>query len=303
MTERGRTRRQVIAALGAAALASTLPARGNIALRRIGTDGPRVGAIGMGSWLTFDVLAGSPDEAVRQNVAAAFFEHGGSLIDSSPMYGRSEEIIGRCLSRLQDAPVFAASKVWKFRRNDGIEGFRRSRELWQVPTFDLMQIHNMLSWEAHLDWLLRLRDDGRVRYLGITTSHGRRHQDMEAIIRSRPEFDAVQFTYNATHRKAERRLLPAAIEHGKAVIVNRPFDGGRLPRALAGKPLPGFAPELGCTNWAQLCLKFVISHPGVTCAIPATRRVDHMIENMGALRGAMPDASLRARIATAIENA
>ncbi len=148
-----------------------------------------------------------------------------------------------------------------------------------------------------------LREEQRVRYLGITTSHGRRHRDMLRVIQTQPDFDTVQFTYNVTHRDAEQQLLPAALEHGKGVIINRPFDGGRLLRRLARKPLPAFARELECDSWAQLCLKFVIAHPAVTCAIPATSRVDHMTQNMAALNGPMPDASLRRRIAAAVKNA
>jgi aryl-alcohol dehydrogenase-like predicted oxidoreductase len=160
-----------------------------------------------------------------------------------------------------------------------------------------MQVHNMLDWEAHLRTLTAWKAEGRIRYIGITTSHGRRHDAMLEVIERRPEFDFVQFSYSIADREAERRLLPAAAERGKAVIINRPFRTGELFERVQGKPLPPWAAEIGCDTWAQYFLKFVVSHPAVTCAIPATSRVDHLVENMQALRGEFPDAVLRERMA------
>ncbi len=176
-----------------------------------------------------------------------------------------------------------------------------SRELWGVERFDLMQIHNMLNWEGHLETLMEDKARGRVRYIGITTSHGRRHDAFEKAMAKRP-FDIVQFTYNILDREAERRLLPLAAERGLAVIANRPFRQKQLFRLFGHHPLPEWSAEFDCENWAQFFLKFVVSHPAVTCAIPATSRVEHMRENMGALYGRLPDRAMRERMIRYVEN-
>ena len=172
--------------------------------------------------------------------------------------------------------------------------------LWGVTGFDLMQIHNMLDWETHLETLKAWKEEGRIRYIGITTSHGRRHDALEAALR-KETFDFVQFTYNVLDREAESRLLPLAADKGVAVIVNRPFRRGGLFDRLAGKPLPVWAGEIGCTSWAQFFLRFILSHPAVTCAIPATTRVDHMRENLQAAMGEQPDRVQRRRMVDYVE--
>jgi len=263
---------------------------------RIPATGERVPIIGMGSWLTFDIGDDLDARAARLEVLRAFVAHGGGVVDSSPMYGSSEEVIGWCLKRLQNSGgLFAATKVWTPGRRLGIMQMDSSEKLWGVERFDLMQIHNMLDWETHLGTLKDWKAEGRIRYLGITTSHGRRHDELEAALR-RERFDFVQFTYNLEDREVERRLLPLAAERGVAVIINRPFQRGGLFRRVRGKPLPEWAGEIDCANWAQCFLKFVVSHPAVTCAIPATSRVEHMVENMGAARGRLPDAAMRERM-------
>ena len=168
--------------------------------------------------------------------------------------------------------------------------------LQQIEFFDLMQVHNLLDWETHLPALFELKAAGKLRYVGITTSEGRRVRDFERVMQAH-KLDFVQLTYNIVDREAEARLLPLAQERGMAVIVNRPFQEGDLVQKLAKKPLPGWAGEIGCSTWAQAVLKFIASHPAVTCAIPATTRVDHVRENMQAARGPMPDAALRKRMA------
>jgi aryl-alcohol dehydrogenase-like predicted oxidoreductase len=165
-----------------------------------------------------------------------------------------------------------------------------------VKRFDLMQIHNMLDWETHLNTLKAMKAEGRIRYIGITTSHGRRHKELEKVLATEDAFDFVQFTYNLLDREAEQRLLPLAAERGIAVIINRPFQGGNLFNYVKGKPLPAWAADIDCRNWAQFMLKFIASHPAVTCAIPATTRVDHMHENMGAAYGPLPDETMRRRM-------
>jgi aryl-alcohol dehydrogenase-like predicted oxidoreductase len=205
-------------------------------------------------------------------------------------------VIGWSLARLGEQPLFAATKVWTPLAMLGPRQMNQSRELWGVERFDLMQIHNMLAWEGHLETLLEDKRAGRVRLVGMTTSHGRRHEEFAAVMASQP-LDAVQFSYSVADREAERELLPLAAERGMAVLINRPFDGGLLFHAVEGRPLPAWAAEIDCANWAQFFLKFVISHPAVTCAIPATSRVEHMRENMGALSGRLPDPELRERMA------
>lgn len=262
----------------------------------------RLPVIGMGSWITFDVGNSSYERAVRARVMQAFFDHGGALIDSSPMYGSSEEVIGQGLKTVTNKDrLFAATKVWILGKKSGIRQMEDSQKLWGVPRFDLMQIHNMLDWKTHWETLKEWKAEGRVRYIGITTSHGRRHEDLAKAMAKTP-FDFVQFTYNVNDREVQQRLLPLAQERGMAVLINRPFDGGSLFRRVRGKPLPPWAVELDCYNWAQYFLKFIVSHPAVTCAIPATSRVDHMIENMGAGFGRLPDAVMRRRMVEYFES-
>jgi diketogulonate reductase-like aldo/keto reductase len=263
--------------------------------RPIPGSGERVPVIGMGTWITFDVGDNPGLREDRTQVLRTFFEQGGRLVDSSPMYGSAEAVLGHALARLDARPLFSATKVWTWGRSGGENEMERSRRLWGVDRFDLMQIHNLLDWETHMETLLDYREEGRIRYLGITTSHGRRHEDMERIMRDYP-LDFVQLTYNMVDREAESRLLPLARERGIAVIVNRPFRRGGLFRQVAGKPLPGWAGEIGCEFWAQVFLKFIVSHPAVTCAIPATRQVSHMMQNMAAGRGDLPDEALRRRM-------
>lgn len=265
-------------------------------MRKIPSSGELIPIIGMGSWITFNVGDDAKSRAVRVKVLEAFFAGGGGLIDSSPMYGTSEEVLGYCLSRLppQDR-LFTATKVWTPFKIIGEQQMRTSEKLWHETQFDLIQIHNLLNWQSHLETLNAWKAAGRLRYTGITTSHGRRHEDFAAIMTSQT-LDFAQFTYNIADREVENRLLPLAAERGLAVITNRPFQRGVLIEALQNKPLPSWASEIDCKTWPQFLLKFVISHPHVTCAIPATSNPAHMAENLHAGRGTMPDAALRKRM-------
>lgn len=267
-------------------------------LKTIPSSGERIGAIGMGSWQTFDVGGDPMRMTQRLDVLRAFFDGGGGLIDSSPMYGTSEDVIGWCLARLpRKTPLFAATKVWTPFDARAADQMRNSEHLWGTKRFDLVQVHNLLAWEAHLETLTAWKAQGRIRYIGVTTSHGRKHAELERIMTAYP-LDFVQLTYNIQDREAERRLLPLAAEKGIAVIANRPFDHGGLFDRAARAPIPAWAGEIGAVNWAQVFLKFIVSHPAVACAIPATSRADHMAENMGAALGSMPDSRLRARMAS-----
>ncbi len=263
----------------------------------IPSSGELLPVIGLGSWITFNVGTDPVGRNASFQVVKAFFEEGGRLIDSSPMYGSSQPVIGEALARLRHpAPLFSAEKVWVGDVARGAAQIEASRTFWGVPKFDLLQVHNLLAWEQHLPRLLEMKAAGRLRYVGITTSEGRRHADIERVMRQQP-IDFVQLSYNLLDREAEERLLPLAAEWGIAVLANRPFREGALLRQLARHPLPGWAAEIGCRHWAQVALKFAVSHPAVTCAIPATSRVEHLRQNMAAARGPMPDAALRRRMA------
>jgi len=293
-----------LAAFGAAvpfarpAAFAVVPAR---LTRPIPSTGERVPVIGMGSWITFSVGDDQAERAVRVEVLRAFFKAGGGLVDSSPMYGSSEDVIGYCLDRLGRPPsLFSATKVWTPFQWHGVRQVETSQTLWGEDRFDLLQIHNLLSWRRHMETLLALKAKGRVKYIGVTTSHGRRHGDLEQIMAEQP-LDFVQFTYNIVDREAEERLLPLAAELGLAVIVNRPFQGGSLFDIVRGRPLPPWAAAFDCANWAQFFLKFVVSHPAVTCAIPATSQPAHMGENMGASLGHLPDPETRQRMIRYVE--
>ena len=301
-------RRQVLtsmAALGVAAklgIGRALAAPGAALKRAIPASGEQLPVIGMGSWITFNVGGSTKLRDRRVQVLEAFFEAGGGMIDSSPMYGSSEDVIGYCLKRIPDtSAMFSATKVWTVSKALGIQQMETSERLWGTKRFDLLQIHNLLDWETHLATLRDWKAQGRVRYIGITTSHGRRHGDLAEIMAKEP-LDFVQLTYNILDREAEKRLLPLAAERGLGVIVNRPFRRGALFDRFETKPLPDWAGEYEIRNWAQFLLKFIVSHPAVTCAIPATSRVEHMRENMGAARGPLPDAKTRARMIAYVES-
>jgi diketogulonate reductase-like aldo/keto reductase len=217
------------------------------------------------------------------------------------MYGSSQQVIGYGLTKLgKTSEVFSAEKVWTYSGSDGRDQIAQTRRYWNVKRFDLMQVHNLLSWEDHLPMLFDMKASGQVRYVGITTSHGRRHRKFEQVMRDHP-LDFIQVTYNILDREVEQRILPLAKERGIAAIANRPFQQGELIDWAKRHPLPPWAADIDCANWAQFLLKFTVSHPAVTCAIPATSRVDHVIENMGAATGRLPDDAMRKRMIAYVE--
>ena len=299
-------RRTMLKALAAGSLAPSLNAMSdsavatpNIIRKAIPATGELLPVIGMGTWITFNV--GNNAQAIDncRDVLTTFFAMGGSVIDSSPMYGSAEATLGAVFERspsLSRSSLFSASKIWTSSTNQGPDQFKNSMQLWNQPNFDLFQVHNLLNWRAHIKTLQGLKEQGMVRYVGITTSHGRRHDDFIAIMKAvKPDF--IQVTYNVIDREVEADILPLAEELGIAVLINRPFQGGRLFDRVADQPLPKWAGDIACENWAQLFLKYVVSHPAVTCAIPATSQVAHMKENMGAQFGELPDMAFRQRIA------
>ena len=308
MNDRRIDRRTLLRLGGAAGVALCLPARAQTnaeaaasaasAPRAVPTltGGAALPRVGLGSWITFNVGNDAAARTQCTDVIAAFFAAGGQLIDSSPMYGSSQAVIGAALKQLNMVPrVFAADKVWIAPASRGPAQIEASRALWGVARFDLLQVHNLLAWQEHLPELLQMKAAGQLRYVGITTSEGRRMRDVEQIMRNHP-IDFVQVSYSLADRRAEDRIFPLARERGIAVIANRPFEQGDLLRALARHALPPVAAELQCTSWAQFALKFVVSHPAVTCAVPATTSVAHVRENMAAGLANLPDGGQRNRM-------
>jgi diketogulonate reductase-like aldo/keto reductase len=295
---------RAIVAAGSYAGLGPLPALAQpraILTRPIPSTGEPLPVVGLGSWITFNVGNDPVARDACAEVICNFVEAGGRMIDSSPMYGSSQEVIGDGLRKAALAGgIFSADKVWIASGARGREQIEQSRRRWQIPRFDLVQVHNLLNWQEHLPTLFAMKSAGTVRYVGITTSEGRRHREIEQLMRSHP-IDFVQVTYNPLDREVEERILPLARDRGIAVIVNRPFREGALLRALARLPLPPWAADLDCTTWAQFVLKFIVSHPAVTCAIPATTSVAHVRENMAAAHGRLPDAPLRQRMIAAVE--
>jgi len=274
---------------------------GALITKPIPSSNERIPVIGLGSSRTFNV---GDDPLALDNVAEVmghFFNAGGKLIDSSPMYGSSQAAIGYGLQKLaKTKDVFSADKVWTGNAALGPEQMEQSRQYWKLDSFDLMQVHNLVAWQEHLKTLYRMKQKGEIRYVGITTSHGRRHDELEYIMKTQ-SLDFVQFSYNILDREAEQRLLPLAKKRGIAVIINRPFQRGDLIDELKNKPLPKWANTIGCTSWPPFLLKFIVSHPAVTCAIPATSQVDHVKENMAACFSPMPDQAMRARMIDYVE--
>jgi diketogulonate reductase-like aldo/keto reductase len=257
--------------------------------------------VGLGTWITFNVGNDPVARDACAEVMRAFFAAGGRMIDSSPMYGSSQSVIGHGLRKLgRPAQLFSAEKVWVGSGARGRAQMEESRRHWDVPRFDLMQVHNLLAWQEHLPILFEMKAAGRIRYVGITTSEGRRHREIEELMRKHP-LDFVQLSYNILDREAEERLLPLARERGIAVIANRPFREGALVRALERHPLPAWAAEIDAATWAQIVLKFIVTHPAVTCVIPATTSVVHVRENLDAARGRLPDEAMRKRMVAHVE--
>jgi aryl-alcohol dehydrogenase-like predicted oxidoreductase len=258
---------------------------------------PAFPPIGLGTWLTFDIGDDPGEKAQRREVLKRFFAAGGGMIDSSPMYGRAERLLGELLPTLAHAGrLVAASKVWTPFDRLGPGQLEHSLTLWKLPRFDVLLVHNLLNWRDHLKTLRRWKDEGRVRRIGVSTSHGRRHDEAMRVLRSEP-LDVLQITYNFADTSAEP-VMNLAAERGLAVVINRPFDGGDLFQRVGRAPLPAWAPEVGCRDWPQFFLKWIVSHPAVTCAIPATRDPAHLDQNMAAAQGPRPDAAARLRMFT-----
>ena len=296
---------KTISAAGAAGMlwpSVGLSSTKSIVTKAIPSTGEKIPVVGLGSSITFNV----GDDPVAMDGCAEviknFFNAGGKLIDSSPMYGSSQSVIGYALQKLRKTKqVFSADKVWISDYEKGPAQMEASRRYWNVKNFTLMQVHNLVSWEEHLETLYQMKQAGEIRYVGITTSHGRRHNEFEKVMRNH-KLDFVQLSYNIIDREVEQRLLPLAKERGIAVLANRPFQRGDLIDWAKEHPLPDWAQDIDCDNWAQFLLKFIVSHPAITCAIPATRQVKHVLENMSASTGRLPDEAMRRRMIKYVEN-
>ncbi len=265
--------------------------------RRIPSSGESLPIIGLGTWQTFDVGAAPADRAPLEEVLGTFVGLGGKLIDSSPMYGNSEDVVGDLTATLGlRSKLFIATKVWVTGRDAGLAQMDASMRKLRAKPIDLIQVHNLVDVDTQLATLRDWKREGRVRYVGITHYMASEHDAVAGVL-AREQIDFVQINYSVGEREAEQRLLPLAQERGVAVIANRPFAGGDLFRRLRSRPLPPWAAEIDCESWAQILLKFIISHPAITCAIPATANIVHLRDNMQAGAGRMPDEKLRARLA------
>jgi diketogulonate reductase-like aldo/keto reductase len=278
-----------------------LAAESAVIKKTIPSSGERLSVIGLGTSRTFDVNSDNAVTSPLMAVMQAFFDNGGQLIDSSPMYGSAEAVTGALVKQAANKQdIFTATKVWTDGKREGIEQMERSMQRLGVEQIDLMQIHNLRDWQTHIDTLVDWKTEGRIRYIGITTSHGRDHDELEEILQQLP-LDFVQFSYNILNRTAEQRLLPIAREKGIATLINRPYQRGSLFRKVKGKSLPAWAAEFDCASWGQFFLKFIAAHPAVTCIIPATSRLKHMVDNMAAGYGRLPDEATRQRMIRFIE--
>ena len=262
----------------------------------IPSTGEELAVIGMGTSRTFDIGDDPETRSQLLKVLQAFFDNGGALIDSSPMYGNSEAVLGDLLKNTNaSGALFTATKVWIDGRQAGIKQMQDSARRMGVNRIDLMQIHNLRDWKTHLPTLQGMKQKGLIRYIGITTSHGRYHDELARIMKTE-YLDFVQFSYNIDNRAVENKLLPLAGDSGIATLINRPYARGELFKTTRGKPLPEWCREFDCFSWGQFFLKFIVSHPAVTCVIPATSKVHHMADNMGAGFGRLPEAKQRKRM-------
>jgi len=265
--------------------------------RPIPATGEAMPALGIGTWQSFDVGHDPAERGACAEVLRRLFREGGRLIDTSPMYGRAESVIGDLLTAMRSRErAFIATKVWTKGREDGIEQIRRSAALLRTETIDLVQVHNLLDWRSHLPTLRRMKEDGRIRYIGVTHYTTAALGELAEIV-ARETIDFVQCAYSIATRAAEHDLFPIAADRGVAVIVNRPVENGGLFEKVRGRALPDWAAEIGVTSWSQFFLRFILSHPAVTCVIPATRDPQHMSDNLSAAKGRLPDARQRAEMA------
>ena len=297
------TRREAARLIGASAAGLALPISARavsesptMLARTIPSSGEKLPVIGLGTWQTFDVDLTTDNRRQLEEALSLFVKLSGRVIDSSPMYGRAEDVIGELTAALgiRDR-LFLATKVWTHGKENGIKSMERSMALLRTKRVDLMQVHNLVDVQTHLATLREWKQQGRIRYLGITHHEAGAFAGVEKIMRSE-KLDFLQINYSLMEREAEQRILPLAQERGVAVIVNRPFGAGDLFGKVRSKPLPDWATEFDCQSWAQFFLKWIVGHPAVTCAIPATDKPDHIEDNMQGGVGRLPDENIRRRM-------
>jgi aryl-alcohol dehydrogenase-like predicted oxidoreductase len=268
--------------------------------RTIPTSGEQLPVVGLGTYIVLDVASAAPEVAELKEMLGTFVAGGASLIDSSPMYGRAEGMVGELSTALAlQSSLFLATKVWTNGRDAGIRQMRDSLRLMRTNRIDLMQVHNLLDLGTHLKTLREWKAAGTIRYIGITHYHAGAYRDLEKLLKTR-DYDFVQFNYSLAEREAEQRLLATAAESGTAVIINRPFAQGELFAKVKGRDLPAWAADFDCDSWAQFFLKYIVAHPAVTCVIPGTGKVRHMTDNLKAGAGRLPDERMRIRMADLI---
>jgi diketogulonate reductase-like aldo/keto reductase len=272
----------------------------SILTRPIPRSGEPLPVVGLGTWQTFDAASDAARGPLRE-VLSDFVRLGGRVVDSSPMYGRSESVVGDLAADLAiQKDLFVATKVWTTGRDAGVRQMEESFRRLRASRIDLMQVHNLVDWQTQLRTLRAWKAEGKLRYIGVTHYTESAYGELERVIKSE-DLDFVQLNYSVAERAAARRMLPLAAERRIAVLVNRPLAEGGLFRKTRGKPLPEWAADIGAASWAQFFLKFVLGHPAVTCAIPATSRVDHLRDNMSAGRGPLPDEAMRKRMADYVD--
>lgn len=263
----------------------------------IPSTGEAMPVVGLGTWPAFDVGTNEASRRPLHEVVRHLVEAGGAMIDTSPMYGRSEGVVGDIVADMGlREKAFLATKVWTSGRDRGVEQMARSARLMQAPVIDLMQIHNLVDWRAHLATLRSMKADGRLRYIGITHYTTGSLPELARIVETEAGIDFVQCGYSLATRAAENHLFPVCMARGVAVIINQPLERGTLFRAVRGKALPGWAAEFDCANWAALFLKYLIAEPAVSVVIPATNKPDHMADNLKAGIGRLPDEKQRKQI-------
>jgi aryl-alcohol dehydrogenase-like predicted oxidoreductase len=287
---------RVALGVGAWAITGGAAMAGAIIRRAIPASAESLPVIGLGTWQTFDVGGDVAARMSLKQVLHEFAAHGGSVIDSSPMYGSSETVLGDLMTELKlRSKLFIATKVWITGREAGVRQMEESFRRLRSQGVDLMQVHNLVDWQTQLATLRQWKEQGRIRYIGITHYTAGAYDDLARVLAS-ADLDFVQLNYSLAEREAERRLLPLAADRRTAVLVNRPFAAGDLFNRVRGKSLPAWAKEIGCATWAQFFLKFIISHPAVTCVLPATSKAAHLVDNMQAGAEPLPDTSVRERM-------
>ncbi len=293
---------QLSVALGAGAIlpntlsASLMNKPADILQRAIPGTKELLPIIGMGTWQTFDIGEGKEQRTQMRDILRAFYKRGGRVLDSSPMYGRSEDVLGDLTADLKLlGQFFMATKVWTSGANQGIQQMKSSMSKMRTQPMDLMQVHNLVDVKTHLRTLSEWKAAGKIRYIGLTHYVVSAHDDLERLIRSE-EIDFIQVNFSIQTRNAEKRLLAIAQDHEVGVLINRPYEGGSLFRRMKGKALPEWAAEWDISSWGQFFLKYIVSHPAVTCAIPATSKLHHLEDNMGAAFGRLPDENTRKKM-------